>query len=184
MAIEITTFTPEPQMFAYVTEGGELLDRTNLPRAEIIHSLVGAIVPVPGLGDNQSVSIVMNLPQNFTYVMVDCFAAVNGADASDWNAVALGTNIQSDPPTFQTWFELTSTGALQISAGGSARAYNAPRLPRGLMRGATSGANASITINNPVDNGSAMTVNAYTRFLMYDVDQFHNVMVNTPQLQR
>lgn len=184
MATVTTSFAPEPQMFAYVTETGDVLDRTNLPRAEIIHSVVAGAVPASGVGDDQVVAISFNLPQNFTYVMVDCYAAIVGVDAGNWSATALGTNIQSDLPLFQTWFELTSTGVTGINATSLARAYNAPRLPRGLMRGATSGANASITMRNAIVNSSAMTVNVYTRFLMFDVDQFHNVLVNTPQLQR
>lgn len=185
MAVVVTTFTPNPQPFAFTTAPGDLINRTALPRAEIIHAVSAGEIVAAGVGDSQLLNVRIELPQNYTYVCVDVALAITGVDAGDWNANALFTIGRGD---FQQWMSLESPGVTVYGTGAAsqiARAYKVPaRLPKGLVLGAPTGSNSTINVENGNLNGTAMEVRFYSRFLQYDIDQFHHVEVNTPSLTR
>ncbi len=185
-----TTFSPDPDRFAFTTFPQIAQEISPLPRAEVVFRVVTGVIAAGGGGD-QAVLINMAPPLNFSYVLVDCFMTVNAAnsaDIADWDAMAVGT-IQTNEGVgeievarFQGWNLSTAEGA---SIGDFRRVYQFDTLPKRLFNPTTlQPAICMVSVSNPVIGGLAADCDFFGRFLQYDVSQKHHVAVNSPELVR
>lgn len=184
MAIELTTIAVPPQIFGYSTVPGGFIDRTNAPRGSVVFEDSSSEIPIPGLGDQQQLSVSMTLPANFAYVLVELNLSLQSAtDMGDWDDTANGS-FRTAGAMVALWIALHSPGVARVgSAAATTRSYDFQHLPRALTR-ADGSASMSVNVGNGSIDGEAAFLRFYARFLQYDVSQHHDVAVNLPTLTR
>ncbi len=189
MAITQTTLTPDPMVFPFLGLGQLGLDRSNVPRSEIVFSGINEIVTLGGVGDEQRLDITCNLPQNFSYALAEFHADIStaGGTTNSWDVDAIA-------------FLVDATGAgrsisvsMPVTANGVADDIVLPRVVYdiGKVMSAvlvpppnTSGAKLGVTFNNDIQGAVGALVTFYIRFYQYDIEQAHHYSVNTPTLIR
>lgn len=182
MALITTTITPPPQIFGYSTVSGAAIADTNAPRGEVVFSANNEDITLAGVGDTQLAIMIMVLPQNYAYALVDLFLEMQAIDQEDWDTHALCVINATENQGLK--FNLESTGTSLFTGTLQARSYSAPVLPKAVLRPVGMGTSVSINLSNRVTNGAASGLTLYARFLQYDVAQHHDVAVNLPILTR
>lgn len=183
MAVTTTNIPIVPSIFGYSTLEGDLIQRSNAPRGEVVFSTNNAAVTVAGSGDTQLLALTMVLPQNYAYVLVDLFLELQALDQTDWERDALCVINATEMQALK--FNLTAQGISTFTSGGiQSLSYHPHELPKALLRPVGSGTSMSINVRNMVIDGLASGVTTYARFLQFDIAQHHNVAVNTPLLTR
>lgn len=195
MAFVQTVLTPEPRIFGFAGLPENVQDRSAVPRAEVVFSEIGAGVtaqiPVATGGDTQGLFLRFTLPLGFAYALTYVSLFLDGADCADWDDVAIGF-LQDDNVvgirSIRAGFAMRSYGETGDAVASSLKVWEASNhLPDILalpQPQAAQGVSVICQISNQVADGTAMNVDAYARFLMYDVAQAHNYAVNTPTLVR
>lgn len=190
MAEVQTDITPAPMVVPF--GGLPDVDRapTAIPRAEVRFQSLAAAVAAPGAGDNQLVRIICNLPTNYSYVLIECYASIDtvvtGTNNFDNRADlfivddASGVNRQ-----YRIRIPFTADGAVIFSSGVQTKNYAAHHfdLPRVTILPQPPGTAPQLfaTLNNQTDNDIAYQVNFFARFLQYSVRQATLSGVNAPQ---
>lgn len=159
---------------------------TPIPRSEKIFSTVATAVTAGGAGNEQAANVTAILPEGFAYVMVESVVSLIGVDIADWQKSAFATLDDSvATPTFRDTFiadrgEIWATSA--ILPGGTYRCSECPT--KIIIPSAADGGRLQYWLQNNVQDGVAMSVIAFFRFLVFDLNQAYYWGVNTPLLTR
>lgn len=179
---EITSsFTPTPQRFPFQVAGGAILDYTAQPRAEIFFQVANGVVTSGEVGDSQGITISLVLPANFVYGLAEVFvslqAVTTNSDLDDWQDNCHLVLIDGTSTTMTAFMPLHCDGP----AGPFKHYFPRSTMDR-LVSSIGSGSSQTFQLFNPVLDGAAMEIEAMFRFWQYDVEQRHNVSVQTPTL--
>jgi len=171
-----TVSTPNAQILGFNAPPDVDRELTNLPRAEVVFSVNQTEVTAGG-AENQVWFVICNLPPNYFFVLVDVWTHIQaedpGADPLDlaaWENRALfglldGTGVRVG------WVPLEGGLNCQYKVLGPAGGL----LPRNMIQG---GVSQVFQWCNPDIGDPAVVGTFYARFLMYDVNQRHNVLVH------
>lgn len=191
MATVTTTIAPTLKLFPFTGFTEPYAERTSAARAEVLASARNQVVAAAGAGDNQEVSVVIDLPVNFAYALVDyCLSINNSAAGATYNFARNGS-----------LFLFDTTGAagrtLDVPIGlEGVEAVNDEDKPqvfyrpfnvwKGIVQAAAPGSQvrAIAELFNTTAADGAYAVDISARFIQYDVTQRHNFAVNSPQLVR
>lgn len=171
-----TTSIPDGEILGFNAPPDVDRELTNLPRAEVIFS-IQAVPITAGGAENQVWTVVCNLPPNYFFVLVDVWAHVQavdpGADPADvaaWENRALFGLLDGDGMRVG-WVPMEGGLVCQYKIVGPQGGL----LPRNMVQGGT----AQVFLwCNPDLGDPAVNGTFYARFLMYDVNQRHNVLVH------
>lgn len=182
-----TGFNPAPLLFAFTNVGGAILVKTDIPRQEVIYSIVNGDIASGGGGDAQSVAIDCALPDGYAYAMSECWMSISGEDAEDWDPVAFSLFTDGEgsdrtlaitPEGISHGFSGNDTGTF----GPTVRTYNWPIVPKVLVLPVTKGGGVTYRVKtaNQTVNDTEMNLHFFARFWMYDIEQAHEYGVNVP----
>lgn len=191
MAQILTTITPQPTIFPYEDMDDIVRPRTDVPRAHVLFDVRTSVIDGAGVGDNQAVQIICDLPVNFSYVLTDFFCSIHNDVAAATNnfeniAVCNLNNGQNDALRDYTILNaIVSPGAgfLNLKLIKSYKWVGA--LPKFLLQPKpTAIVRLVFEFNNQTDDDSDYKMNASIRFLQYDINQTFHQQTNTPSLTR
>lgn len=187
MATVTTTITPTQAPFALAGLPDPERDHSMVPRREMRLYTLAAPIALTGVGDNQQVNIIANLPRNFAWRLIDLsFRIFPGAgDTNGFPASCLGLiGITNDALSAQLYypFEMSRT-AVAMASNIEYFAYRPLQLPREvwLPPEPNGVVQVGIYMYNTTANDVGYTLDFYGRALEYGVEQAHHWEVNTPQ---
>lgn len=189
MATVKTTITPTEFLFPWQGIDDLARDRSDIPRAELRFSAIESVIAASGVGDNQSIQVVCDLPVNFSYVLLELYLMIGGSGQTDdvtfTPALCSIVDNDSGARTYNINFDLARQ-QLQSSSGSYFATYCTSKYPNLVIIPQPTAGNAQLLVDlyNPVANDSAVIANFYARFARYDISQAHHWQVNTPSLVR
>ena len=187
MATTTTSLTPAAELFAFTGLVNQLQEQSYIPRQEVVFKVLDTAVTAAVLTEDQEINISCLLPVNFAYALSGIFLCLSGADAADWDDVALalwtdGGTVGTPTRTLIAPIEGLSHGTSfnsTSSFGPLVKTYNFGPLPQLLILPSAQ-PQLVVKLGNTVIDGVAMKVNMTARMLMYDISQAHHYAVNTP----
>lgn len=188
MAVATTAFTPAAELFGLTNIPESLYrDRANIPRQELEFNILNGTVDAEAGGDSQFITISCVLPVGFVYAWVGCNLGVTGSTVGDdFNKVAQAI-FRDGVADANTKYRLWVPSELAVSTPNNTfqiLSYVWRDLPNRILIPANDTGLLQVTLNNPVIDGSAATVQFSARFLVFDIVQAHHYLVSTPQLIR
>lgn len=190
MAETVTVFSPLPMSFPFLGLDQLGIDRSNVPRAEIVYTGLNQVITAGGVGNTQRVAIACAFPRNFSYGLAEVHVSINVATGQTMSWNLNGVCIVVDASTADG---RTLSIPLPMLANGIADAGNKPQVLYNLdadlktvvvPQPNTTGAQLSFGSDNPVENAPEATMNFFIRLYQYDIEQAHHYAVNTPTLVR
>ncbi len=184
MAVDTTSFSPNPSVFPYSGVSELLQHRSDFPRSEIEFITLNGAIPLTGVGDSSFVVYAAVLPANFSYVLTDFFLAIHSAAAATNNFNAALTLFVNDDVlgvvrSYEIFLPNESTNAKFGSTQIDTRTYCITCFPTQLLRSPGGGAiELSAQATNETTNDTAYTTDFYCRFQQFDVNQAHDAAVN------
>lgn len=158
---------------------------TAIPRSEKNFSLVSGAVTVAAAGNEQSLNISAVLPEGFSYVLVEATVALLGADVADWQTSAFATlDDSAAAPTFRDVFSMEGGAIWRTNVTSLGRTFRCSECPTKIIIPKSDGGRCQFFLFNNVQDGAAMTVICFFRFLVFDLNQAYYYGVNTPTLTR
>ncbi len=189
MAIEQTSLSPLPTIFPFLGLDQLGLDRSNVPRAEVIYSGILQVVAASGVGDTQRLDITCELPQNFSYAMAECHIDITTAAGTlnTWNDDGILFLVDANNPARSIFVSspLHSQGVIDTEMTPK-HVYNLENIMKGVLVPPPNsiGAKVGLTFNNTTEGSVAATTSFYIRLYQFDIEQAHHFAVNTPDLIR
>ena len=183
MATVTTTVQPVLTRFPFVGLPEPAQRKSVIPTAELVFDLDPTeIVNAPGAGNDRSIIFECNLPNNFSYVLVEAviriFSSTNGVTPA-WETIS--------------FFSATDQGkADRISGCTAGCVFEATQDGRGQQIYEFLGPKYVFGANSSIDfycadtnlNGPQDRFKFFARFLQYDLNQKYHHEVNTPVLTR
>lgn len=191
MALTSTTFSPNALLEPYIGPAPtQDLWNTLIPRAAIIFSVVQGAITTGGAGNEQKVIMNCKLPSGFAYAMREFVFFINdnddAGDVDDWDDQAYLT-LRDDfaGESTSSWVYAIGAEKPSVSAHTTVTNLNSAYKPinpllQKLVIPRAAGGLLQFTSFNLVQDGGAMIVNAFARFLQYDLNQAYRAIVNTP----
>jgi len=166
-----TTNTPDAEILGFNAPPDVDREKTGLPRAEVVF-LVNQVTIAEGALEDQLWAVQCALPANYYFILVDVWAQVQGvlpADVAAWeDRCTLG--LLDGSGVRVGWVPMT---------GGAVCQYKVMGPEHGMLKSMIKGGTVQTFIwCNPDIGDPEVTGSFYARFLMYDVNQRHNVMVH------
>lgn len=190
MAVTTTNFTPPPVVFPFLGLGQLGLDRSSVPRSELLFKEFGGdAITAGGVGNTQRSTIICNLPQNFAYAIAEIHISLRtiAGTTNSWNkhAKVLYSDAQASERTFKVPLALQSQGVTDTESDPTV-VYSLVRNVNSVLvpPTGTMGQSLNITFNNAVEDAPETTLVAFIRVYQFDIEQAHHYAVNTPQLVR
>lgn len=158
---------------------------TAIPSAELRFN-AGGVITVAAAGEDQALTIFCLLPNTFTYVLVEAFLRIDGADSDAWDQGSLAQLIDSvNSANIIIPVEFCNSQLAHSLAAFPSRTYSIVRVPTELLIPSGDGdAQFSAQVNNVVTDDAAGTFRFFARFLRYDRNQAQYWPINTPVLTR
>lgn len=191
MALITTTLNPLATPLPFIAPAPAIdLWNTPIPRGEIVFIESAAAITIAGVGDDQRLTINCNLPVGFGYVMAETNMMLTSSDAAQWEAVC-GFRLRDENGGNHRWtihrrFEASAT-VITIGGSGKNRIYelvqNDPPRKMVICNLAAPG-QLTVNVRNLTTNQAAGTLDFFTRFYQYDLNQAFRYAVNTPTLVR
>ncbi|NNE62392.1 MAG: hypothetical protein HKN35_15980 [Woeseia sp.] len=183
MAVTQTLFTPSPDPFFYRRGSSAGI----LPIGEFSFSVRDEVITAGGAGNEQSVVLQMNLPQNYAYRLRDIFMTI-GASTNTFSLFGSAriTDGTAANRTIEYSIPFESQGQLpndQLLTALPTQVYSiAPgALPQQmLLPQRNTGAFMSANVFNATQNGPAGTCWARATVLIYDIAQAFEAGANAP----
>ncbi len=191
MALVVSVITPDLKLFPLAGLQDIPRERSDVPRQQLIFSVLSSTVAGAGVGDNQGIRIDLALPQRFSYVFMDFFMLIRGASAGVTNSfdsigrVNLNDDVSGGNRSYLMLRSCVSPGASPIN-GLLTKCYAYDGQLPSVVIAPPPGAAAQVTVEvtNSVDDDQDYVVQAAFRFMVYDINQTNHYQVNTPQLVR
>lgn len=164
---------------------------SNLPAGEVRFGTISQTLTAPGAGNEQSVTMSCELPQNYAYVLLELYAAIAapaaGATGNNFEPGAFGILIDapaSNVANQGVFFGDTAHGSTFFTNGVENLCWNFTRLPNlVLIAGSTTGL-LQCNFMNFTQNETGYSITFHARLARYSINQAYNVEVNTPLLTR
>lgn len=185
MAIITTTLNRNAEVVPFTGLSQRGLDRSAVPRADVVYNGLNLAVPAPGAGNSSNLVIRCDLPNNFAYSIAEAHILLFSSTGNTWAALGSLAINNADPTTSQISMEVLSNG-VSDAAGFSRQVWMPIGLSNTLIRSApdASGPNIQFILDNPNLNHVAATCSFFVRVYQYDIEQAHHYAVNTPTLIR
>jgi hypothetical protein len=192
MATTTLTFTPAARSFPY---SGLVLPQFDRPRAEISFLLTNEAVAAAGVGDDRILQVICLLPPNSGYVLAETFCEIS-TDTVDtintWHENARYTIRNATMASNETQAAHllcrgnTETDMGKVQGQGALKLYDCPPAKMVFKEQPNLGeqVRAVFEVSNPTDAGGAGTINFFSRFYQFDVEQTLHTAVNSPLLTR
>jgi len=181
MAVVTTTVTPTPMLNPFQGLGDMGLDRSRVPRADVVFSEKNTLIASPGAGNNSRIHVSCILPPNFAYAVAEIDVLVYGAP-STWNATGAAQMSIAGGATIP--MELLSHGVSDANANGR-NVYHCPTISKAMVvPNDQSISSLLLVLDNQSDNSVAAALTFYVRFYQYNIEQVHHYNPNSPQLTR
>lgn len=184
MATVTTTITPTTTPFAYSGFNEPWAEGTALARGELRFNNSGTNIAATGAGDNQQVTITLNLSSLFAWVLCD-FSVLLTSNASetvnfaDQAQLFLTDASDSSLRTVFANMELISQGT-NFHSGVGQKLYMPRRTYSGVVISPLGGApQLQARFFNTQAQDAAYTGSVDGRFLQYDLSQANHVAVNS-----
>lgn len=187
MATVTTTITPELDIFplaGYVEPGAS---SSYYARGIAVFKSINAAIAAAGVGDNQHLVINFSLPQNFAFSLCNFTLGIrtNAAQTNNWgdNAdfsmhdAATGASRTMDVQLGAYANGVTQTESTNLEIK-NYKLWNIWATPMKPVIG--DAVYAALQIYNETANDGAYTVDCTCSFLQFDINQIHNVGVNSP----
>lgn len=188
MAAVTTTITPTQSVFSLAGFREPAAENSYLARGLLSLVSQDDAIAAVGAGDNQFLQANINLPPNFAYVLLDFVISIkmnaagtinwgNNAELSMFNGVAGGTRTQDIP------IGLFSNGVAHVATSNrELKIYKPWHIPTVPVKPANGMEQVSLNLQffNETANDAAATIDLWGSFLQYDINQVHNVGVNSP----
>lgn len=165
-------------------------ERSDVPRSQLIFDARGFAIPGASTGNNQTISIGMSLPVNFSYALVDFYLGIFGDTALATNnfenrATININNSASGVGREYTILDSAFSDGEQGFTANMLKTYQMRQYPRLLIQ-APPGEGGGLTVNlvNFTDDDQDYTLSVMCRFLVYDVTQTYHYQTNSPTLTR
>lgn len=192
MATTVTTIAPPLVAFPFIGIGPAAQQPISaIPSAEVTFNIFpqGGIaddITIAAAGEDQICTVNCDLPRSFSYVLVEAYARIQGADGDEWDSEGF-SNLQSSITDVEVNYPINFGGRPGVShsnPANEARFYEVS--PPGVVLVPVGPDNARFTTtwSNVTIDGSAMTIGFFARFLRYDRNQVQYWQVNTPVLVR
>lgn len=188
MAIETTDFTPTERIFPWGDTGAPNPTVRGLrPLGELYVNVLDGVVPVPSAGDNQNVTVNVNLPDNFVYLFMDTAVSVDGvglATADNWEDLAsivlfdVSTGVV---PNLEYSIGYVSAGGIGFGTRWIHNWRAQAPFPTYMLAGGT---RVLTRFTNLTNDDIASNFNLVHRFIQYTVTQQFDAGVNSPILTR
>lgn len=189
MATELTTLTPNNLVFPWTFPRQGRRELVT-PRAEIRNVIDGSSIAATGVGDNQMWTIVVNLPENYAYTLLDYSVSIRGdtATANNWGQVQ-NVKLQNGNT------DATSDYEYRLQAYNDGPEINGTELkymrtfwlrsqPEMILVSTTNNVKLRSSQYNTTANDQAYTIYCLVRWLQYDLSDAYHSDVNTPILTR
>lgn len=155
-----------------------------LARAEVLALTLGGSVAATGAGDNQFLTVNVNFPVNFAYVITDIAVGLSAAAGNDCNfANSLDAKFFDDltAPIIRIPMEVVAAGEAQAgSSNQGSKTYVGKDLWSGLLKqSAATTPRLQLQGYNETANDGAYSVDVAVRALQYDIVQMHHLTVNS-----
>jgi len=185
MTTTTTVLPPVPFMFTGL-ETLPVQDSSRLPRGRI-DFLNSSVTIAEGALEGQIWIVSCTFPEAYAYVIQEIHCGVAGAIAAiaNWDTAALGGFTDTDNKLIP--FDGTNVaGVTAISTANDQRMYTFDVPPKSIIVADTgpTGTLCTITMSNHTIGDVAVSGTFFMSAMMYDIEQAHHVLVNTPQLVR
>lgn len=185
MATVTTTLVPPPIPFAYAGFPDVYLPDTSHAAGDIRFQAFDQAIDLSGVGDNQALVVNMDLPSDYSYVLVDLTFGISSGTAATTNnwPLQMDCHLQDSVTghVFESWIALDSAGICLSASDRENLIYSAPRLPTPVVV-AVPGSMVRLQIQsfNETANDQAYLAHVFARFMRYTVVQATHYAVNTP----
>lgn len=187
MATDTTTIVPVETLFPYSGVTELLQNRSDFPRAEIIHARRDVTIPLTGVGDDSFVTIEGFLPLNFSYALTDLYFMIESAAGATNNyETSLSMSFQDSlftvagaGRTWELYLPNFARPALSTVLSTQVLTYEFPMVPSFIMR-PPDGHQIGYTLGliNATTNDTAYNANFFARFQQFDINQSHSAIAN------
>ena len=162
---------------------------TAMPRALVqFHVITGTLSAKP-VNDSQELQVIMDLPIEFAYRMVDGILTINQDVANDWENTGyleVTNAIRGMPPGQVNRHLITATDTVRFSPAVAQQLSVVDKLPTYIMQsnrqGVAAGGPDWRMINLNAGVGAAGTIEFYATFFEYDIEQVQMFPVHFPTL--
>lgn len=186
MAAVNTNLSLNSQLFGWA---GQENDLGITPRAEL-RFFGSEVLAATGAGNNQAITITIQLPPNFAYVLESYrlqLVGQNSATNPSWSPLS-GLLAESNTGNGR-WSVPVQSPVPTAGFNGSAvplTTWTVQDKPQIMIFDGTGGGNSLIQMStlNATANDTQYVTHFFARFLVYDIAQAFNVSVNTPLLTR
>jgi len=151
---------------------------TAMPRAILHFVLHNSSIPAKPINDQQNLQLVINLPANFAYRMIDCEITIIQDVAFAWQFGAelqVSSALRGLPTNQILRHSLTATESFSFSPITQQVHYVIQRIPTYIMQGPGGLGFAPLVdfrmVNNTAPAGAAGTVSCLMRFYEFDIEQ-------------
>lgn len=161
---------------------------TLIPQFESIHSVFATTIAAAAAGEDQSFKVTCTLPGGFAYALVDWsmhMVEAEVGDVDDWDSNA--KLFLRDGTTGATSKWTMDQGASRVVYHTNAtldaatyKMFNPSPLQKLIIPSAADGAQLKFNTFNVTIDGGPITVDWFSRFLVYDLNQAYRAIVNTP----
>lgn len=176
MATITTSLTPNPISVGYIGPAPNIvLSQTPIPRGEVIFREISTAVTISGVGDDQRIEIICNLPAGFCYVLAEMYMTIVNVDVDAWDTgcqVRVQDSVGS--PRWRAGLRFEGTTAVQrATAAILLRQYNLvrPSLQKVIICDRGDNGELLLRVMNVTTNQAAGTVEFLARFFQYELAQ-------------
>lgn len=188
MSLVQTNLIPVGRFLPFVGSGPQQQYGSPIPRAEVTFSAQSTAVAASAAGDSQMLRITCTLPPSFAYVLqeVNLFELV-GDDVGNWENCS-SSRISNSAPT-DTWvyaLNVCSSGKFEVAGFGVTKSWFLEP-GGGLRKVIIPGTACDLVVhigNDTLEQSSVSLGSFFARFLVFDIQQAHNYVMNTPQIVR
>lgn len=187
MAEVNTAISASIAVFPFTGYRDAVVTPTQAARAEVRAQARNQAIAAVGVGDNQSVTISMTLPENFAYVLTDFTLNIlrtTAAATYNWplqGELVFFDAVASGSRTREYQLGLTSPGTGVKSGDQELATYKPIDVYSGLVFTRVSGENMLFQADlfNQTANDGAYSLDVTARFLQFDINQAFALAVNT-----
>lgn len=192
MTTTATVIAPPLESFPFIGIGpASQHPITAIPSAEVTFAIFSAggrvdDITIAAAGEDQTVTVNCDLPRSFSYVLVEAYARIQGADGDEWDTEGF-SNLNSSITSPDIVYPINFGGRPGVGHSNptnESRFYEVSAPGVVLIPTGPDDARFTTTWSNVTIDGSAMTISFFARFLRYDRNQVQFWQVNTPVLVR
>lgn len=161
-------------------------DRSRMPRGRIDFANSSSTITAGG-AEGQIWIVSCTLPENYAYVIQEVHSSIAGpiADIANWDTTALGGFTDTDNILI-SFDGVNVAGVTGVTVLLDNRQYTFDMPPKSIILADTgpTGTVLTVTHSNRTIGDAEVAGGFFASFMMYDIEQAHHVLVNTPQLIR